>query len=125
MSGPTSTTALHAGASMTGGLVVWLGPEVGPWVSVFVAAFVGAMWTVGAVETVTRLHAGLIMLRIILTACILTGALAYFLANYTSIPLDHVLPLTAFGLGALGDKFGTLKDAVVMRLRALIGGPPQ
>lgn len=119
----TSTAITNAGASLTGGLVAWLGPAAGPWASVVLAAFIGAMWTVGAVETSTRLHAGLLLFRIVLTASLLTGALAWVLASYTSFPLEHVLPLTAFALGALGDKFGTLKDAVVARLQSKLRGP--
>lgn len=122
MAEPASSTAMHAGTSVIGGLAILFGPQLGPWIAVGIASFVGALWTVGAVETVSRLQAGMVLLRTVLTALILTGALAAVLVSYTSVSLDYILPLTAFAIGALSDRFGTLKDAVVKRLQAMIGG---
>ncbi len=123
MSEPANTT-LQAGTSVIAFLAALFGPVIGPWAAVGIASFVGALWTVGAVETQSRLHAGLVLLRTVLTALILTGALAAVLMSYTSISLDYILPLTAFAIGALSDRFGALKDAVVKRAQAWIGGSP-
>ena len=122
MTEPATSTALHASTSVIGGLAVLLGPTIGPWAAVGIASFVGALWTVGAVETESRLHAGMILVRTVLTALILTGALAAVLVSYTSVSLDYILPLTAFAIGALSDRFGALKDAAVKRLQTMIGG---
>lgn len=123
MAEPTaSTAALHGGASFLGGLVVLFGPHLGPWIAVTLASSVGALWTVGKVETFSRLHATALLARTVLTACVLTGAIAVLMGAYTSAANDYLLPLTAFALGAIGDKFESLKDAVVSRLRSLIGG---
>lgn len=122
MSEPASSTILHAGTSVTGGFVVMLGPILGPWAAVLAASFVGALWTLGAVETTSLVHGFLLVLRTMLTALILTGMLAAALVSYTDIPLDYVLPATAFAIGALSDKFGVLKAAVVRRLESVVGG---
>lgn len=121
MAEPTSTT-LGVTASLTGGLVVLLGPVLGPWVTVLLAAFSGALWTMGRVNTPSRLTAAMLLARVMLTALVLTGGVAAVLANFMEWSLDHVLPGVAFAIGALGDKFHGLRDAAASRLRALIGG---
>lgn len=121
MAEPTST-AVGAAASLTGGLVVLLGPVLGPWVAVLLAAFIGALWTLGRTDTPSRITAALLLGRIVLTAMVLTGGLAAVLAGLWSWSLDHILPGVAFTIGALGDKFHHLRDAAARRFRALIGG---
>jgi hypothetical protein len=118
----TPTTVLHGGASLIGALVVYFGPQLGPWIAVFVAAVVGSLWTVGKVETSTRLSAGLVWIRTILTACILTGGIAVLMGSYVHASLDYTLPITAFLLGAIGDKFESLRIAAVARIQSWIGG---
>lgn len=118
---PTSTT-LGATASLTGGLVVLLGPVFGPWVTVLLAAFSGALWTMGRAETESRRTAAWLLGREMLTAMVLTGGIAAVLAQFMVWSLDHVLPAVAFVIGAMGDKIGSLREAAAQRLRALIGG---
>ena len=118
---PTSTT-LGATASLTGGLIVLLGPVLGPWVTVLLAAFSGALWTMGRAETESRLTAAWLLGRVMLTAMVLTGGIAAVLAQFMVWSLDHVLPAVAFLIGAMGDKIGSLREAAAQRLRALIGG---
>lgn len=121
MAEPTSTVA-GVKASVTGGLVVMLGPVLGPWVTVVLAAFIGSLWTIGRVETPSRLTAALLLGRVVLTALVLTGAIAASLAHALSWSFDHLLPAVAFSIGALGDKIHSLRDAAARRLRGLIGG---
>lgn len=118
---PTSAT-LGATASLTGGLIVLLGPVLGPWVTVLLAAFSGALWTMGRAETESRLTAAWLLARVMLTATVLTGGIAAVLAQFMVWSLDHVLPAVAFLIGAMGDKIGYLREAAAQRLRALIGG---
>lgn len=99
-----------------------LGPVLGPWAAVVITATIGALWSVGRVETETRLEAVRFLIQIVLTAVVLTGGIAALLAQKLAWALDHALPAVAFTIGALGDKFNTLKDAVVKRLRSFISG---
>ena len=118
---PTSAT-LGVTASFTGGLIVLLGPVLGPWMTVLLAAFSGALWTMGRADTQNRLTAALLLSRVMLTALVLTGGIAAVLAQFMAWSLDHVLPAVAFGIGALGDKIGSLREAAAKRLRTIIGG---
>lgn len=121
MTEPTST-AIGMTASFTGGLIVLLGPVLGPWVTVLLAAFSGALWTMGRADTGSRLTAAWLLSRVMLTALVLTGGIAALLAQFMAWSLDHVLPAVAFTIGALGDKVGGLREAAAQRLRSLIGG---
>lgn len=119
MAEPTST---GVAASITGAMVLLMGPVLGPWVSVLLAAFIGALWTLGRVDTPSRLTAAMLLARIVLTALVLTGGIAAVIVSYFAFAADQVLTLTAFVLGAVGDKFESLRDAAAKRLRAIISG---
>lgn len=121
----TSTAAIHGSASLLGALVIAFGPILGPWVAVVFAAVVGSLWTVGKVETETRQQAVLVWARTVLTACVLTGGCAVLMGAYTTAPMEYLLPLTAFVLGMMGDKFESLKDGVVSRAKSWLGGQGQ
>lgn len=121
MTEPTSS-AVGAAASFSGGLIVLMGPILGPWVTVLLASFSGALWAMGRAETESRAMAAWLLMRVMLTALVLTGGIAALLAQFMSWSLDHALPAVAFGIGAMGDKMGVLREAVTQRLRALIGG---
>lgn len=124
MAEPTSAGA-GAAVSITGSMVVLLGPVLGPWVTVLLTAFIGSLWTLGRVETDSRKQAVFLLARIILTALVLTGGIAAIVVKYMAFAMDHVLPMTAFILAAIGDKFETLREAVVNRLRSMINGAAQ
>lgn len=119
MTEPAASTANSLAASLTGGAVVLFGPALGPWVSIVFAAVIGSLWSVGVADTTDRMHAGMIMLRTVLTACVLTGTAAYFAMQYTSLPTDYLLPATAFAIGAWFDK---AKDAVWRLISQRLGG---
>lgn len=123
---PTATpTVLHSGASLLGALVVFYGPDLGPWIAVLIASSVGSFWTVGLMKTSTRFVAFLLWIRTILTACILTGALVVLMGSYINTSVDYLLPITAFCLGALGDKFESLRVVLTNRLSSWFGGQNQ
>ncbi len=114
--------AVTRGASLLGALVIYFGPELGPWITILVASIVGSLWTVGKVATETRLIAALLWVRTILTACVLTGGLAVLIEAHVSTGLDYILSMTAFALGALGDKFEAIRVATGTRIQSWIGG---
>ncbi len=118
----TPVTVLHGGASLLGALVVYFGPQLGPWIAVLIASTVGSLWTVGIVKTDTRVIAFLLWFRTILTACVLTGGLVVLMGSYISASLDYALPITAFLLGAFGDKFETLRVSTTTRIQSWIEG---
>jgi hypothetical protein len=123
-----ASTALAAGASVTGALVIVLGPVIGPWVAVLLTSLIGSLWTIGRVETASRLLAAALLSRIILTSLVLTGLVSFGLESVASkyagisLPADYVLPGVAFAISALGDKINVLRELATKRLSALIGG---
>jgi hypothetical protein len=121
MQEPTTTSAAIA-ASVTGGMIALFGPVIGVWLSVLFAAVVGAMWTVGRVETASRGVALFLLFRTVFTAVVLTGAVAVAVSEQFGWAQEHVLPAVAFLLGALGDKFDSLRTALASRLKSIVGG---
>lgn len=118
-------SVLHSGASLLGVLVVFYGPDLGPWLAVLIASSVGSLWTVSLIKTSTKFVAFLLWIRTILTACILTGALVVLMGSYINASIDYLLPITAFCLGALGDKFESLRVVLTNRLSSWLGGRNQ
>lgn len=114
-----ATSANTLAASLTGAGVAIFGPAFGPWVSILFGAVIGSLWSVGFAETTDRLHAGVVMARNALTACVLTGATAYFAMQYTDMPTEYLLPATAFAIGAWFDQART---ALWSRIKEKIGG---
>lgn len=117
---PTSTTAAgFAAASLTGSLVVLLGPLLGPWIAVLLAAIIGSLWTIGRADTPSRWIACMLALRTVLTAVVLTGVVAAVVSDHVRLvlPDEHLLPAVSFGIALMGDRMDLLKDAAISRLR--------
>ena len=64
------------------------------------------------------MHAGLHLARSAATACVLTGAAAYFAIQYGHAD-QYLLPAIAFAIGAWFDK---LKDSILSAIRARESG---
>lgn len=121
MSEPHSTLA-QGGASLLGGLIVLAGPQLGPWLAVAAASFVGSMWTLGAADTEDKWHAVLMLLRINLTACVLTGCVAVPVVSYNLLPHEYALPAVAFCLGAIGAHYKRLIGWAIGKAQERLGG---
>ncbi|MFN4328291.1 MAG: hypothetical protein ACK4FF_05390 [Limnobacter sp.] len=117
-----ATTSAAVTASITGGMIVIFGPVFGVWITILFSAIVGAMWTLGRVETPSRTVAFLLLFRIVSTAVLLTGGIAMVISEQFGWAQEHVLPAVAFLLGTLGDKFDILRNAAANRIKTLIGG---
>lgn len=121
MSEPT-TTMVQGSASLVGGLIVLAGPELGPWLAVAAASFVGSMWTLGAADTQDKWHAAMMLLRINLTACALTGCVAVPVVTYNLLPYEYALPAVAFCLGAIGAHYKSLIAWAIGKAKQRAGG---
>lgn len=123
MSEPVSTSA--AGISLAALAVAIAGPLAGPYVLIVFAALAGALWPLSAAETMTRKAGGWLLVRCTLTAVVLTAALSQVLQRQYSIPVNEALAPVAFAIGALGNGWRPVFEALGGALRAalsLIGG---
>lgn len=121
---PTSTSA---GVSLAVLAVALLGPMAGPYALIVFAALAGALWPLSGAETMTRAAGAWLLLRCTLTAVVLTSALSLALQSYWAIPAHEALAPVAFAIGALGNGWRPVIDAVAGAIQALVsrlaGGP--
>ena len=119
MAEPTSTSATAFG--LTALSVSLLGPLAGPYALIAFAALSGAMWPLSAAETTTKMAGAWLLLRCTLTAMLLTAFLAGLLDRWLEVHALDLLPPVAFAIGALGNGWRPVFDAVGSALSALLG----
>lgn len=121
---PTSTS----GISLAAVSIALLGPMAGPYALIVFAALAGALWPLSAADTMTRSAGAWLLLRCTLTAVVLTSALSLVLQNQWQIPANEALAPVAFAIGALGNGWRPVFEAVGSALQAAlsrIGGGPK
>lgn len=116
------TSVVQGGASLVGGLIVLAGPQLGPWLAVLAASFVGSLWTLGAADTQDKTRAVLLLVRVNLTALVLTGCASVPVVSYNLLPYEYALPAMAFALGAIGAHYKGLIDWAIGQAKAKVGG---
>lgn len=117
MAEPTASTAF----GLTAISVALLGPLAGPYALIAFAALSGAMWPLSAAETTTKLAGAWLLLRCTLTALLLTAFLAGLVERWLGVqPVESLAPV-AFAIGALGNGWRPVFDAVGAALSALLG----
>ena len=119
---PTSTS----GISLAAVSIALLGPMAGPYALIVFAALAGALWPLSAADTMTRSAGFWLMLRCTLTAGALTSALSLLLQSQWQIPANEALAPVAFAIGALGNGWRPVFEAVGSALQAVLsraGGP--
>lgn len=119
---PTSTSGLSLAAVS----IALLGPMAGPYVLIVFAAMAGALWPLSAADTISRSAGGWLLLRCTLTAVVLTSALSLVLQKQWQIPANETLAPVAFAIGALGNGWRPVFEAVGSALQAVLsraGGP--
>lgn len=124
---PTSTSGL----SLAAVAIALLGPMAGPYALIVFAALAGALWPLSASETISKSAGAKLLLRCTLTAVALTSALALALQNHWQIPAVEALSPVAFMIGALGNGWRPVFEAVgsglsfvVARISGQPGPPP-
>lgn len=121
---PTSTSGLSLAAVS----IALLGPMAGPYALIVFAALAGALWPLSASETISKAAGAKLLLRCTLTAVALTSALALVLQSKWQIPATEALSPVAFLIGALGNGWRPVFDAVGAALSGAVarisGQPP-
>jgi hypothetical protein len=118
MAEPTSTTTAFG---LTAVSVALLGPLAGPYALIAFAALSGAMWPLSAATTSTKMAGAWLLLRCTLTALILTAFLSGLLEQLFGIHAVESLAPVAFCIGALGNGWRPVFDALGAAITALVG----
>jgi hypothetical protein len=122
MSEPTSTTAATGLVALAVALV---GPMAGEYAVIVLSALAGSLWALSRSTTATRAAGALLVLRLVLTAVVLAGGASWWLSTQYSIPAHQLLAPVAFGVGAIGNGWGSLINAALgMLRRRMDGGKP-
>lgn len=113
MSEPTSGSI-----SLTVLLIAVLGPAAGQYALIVFAALGGALWPLATMGGLGRMAGALFLLRIVATAVILSGSAAYYLETRYGLPVAHGMAVVAFLIGALGNGWGAVFNAIRSALAA-------
>ncbi len=107
--------------------IALFGPAAGPYVVIVLGSVGGGLWALAGVKRMTRMQGAWMMLRCILTALALTAILAAIVAPWLKVvDVKEVYVAVAFIIGAFGNKWLEVFEAVKQRVIALItiaGGP--
>jgi len=110
-----------AGFSLTVLSIALLGPLAGPYALIAFASLAGAMWPLSASTTETKLSGAWLLLRCTLTAIVLTAFLAGLIERQWGFPVNESLAPVALIIGALGNGWRPVFDAVGSAAGLLIG----
>lgn len=100
--------------------VALLGPLAGEHAVIVFAALAGALWPLSNTEGMTTGRGAMFLLRLVLTASVLTGIIAWWASKEYGIESSSILAPVAFGIGVIGDSWRVLfakgVDLVMSRL---------
>ena len=103
-------------------LIGGLSPFMGQFALIVACSLVGAMWSLRRAETQGNKKAGAIfLLRIVLTACVLSGAGATLLSNVAGISSYDAMAIVALIIGAVGNGWKTVFEEIRKRLTNMVG----
>ncbi len=112
-----------SGASVVALLIAAMGPIAGQYSLIVMAALAGAMWPLSTMPHATKRQGAFFLLRIVSTAILCTGTIAWLLAEHFNLPAYESMSVASFGIGALGNGWGNifkgLRDGVVALLRGI------
>lgn len=96
--------------------VAVLGPMAGEYAVIVLSALAGSLWALSRVSSASRGAGALLILRLVLTAVVLTSGLSWLLESLYQWPVHQVLAPLAFFIGALGDRWPGLVESLADRL---------
>lgn len=98
-----------------------IGPVAGPYALIAFAALSGSMWPLSSSDTTSKAAGAWLLIRCTLTALILTAFIASILESVAGIDALDSLAAVAFCIGALGNGWRPVFDALGSALSAFIG----
>jgi uncharacterized membrane protein YqjE len=120
---PTSSAVLTA--SGVGLLIAALGPTLGQYAIIVIAAWAGTMWTLQNSDFKNKKQAMFHVIRLLFTAVVLTGPATWWLEKTYQIEAVHAMAGVAFVIGAVGSGWKVVIKGfaeTLAKLATLIGG---
>lgn len=115
-----------AGVSLITLGIALFGPQAGPYVVIILGSIGGGLWAVGSATIADEtwidriVSGGLLMLRCVVTAIVLTAVIAGFVGPWLGLPVSEVYAIVAFVIGALGNRWRDIIEAVKKRIEGRI-----
>ncbi len=121
MAEPIQSTV--AGVSLITLAVAVFGPQAGPYIVIVLGALGGGLWALSSATLETRMQGAWLILRCLVTAIVLTAMIAGLLGPWLGIATLETYAAVAFCIGALGNKWIEIIDAIKTRMsNVIIGG---
>ena len=121
MAEPASTSSTVF-ASM---LITALGTVAGEYTTIILAALLGCFWTLSGASVGSRVKGAFFVVRMVSTAVIFTGSVAWLISHYTNWPAHHLLAGVAFLIAYYGDRWRRLLGAIATAAILRVGGNPR
>jgi hypothetical protein len=121
MTEPTSTTAATGLVAMA---VAVLGTHAGEHAVIVLSALAGSLWALSRATTPTRAAGAMLVLRLVLTAVVVTGPASWWLASRYAVPAHYFLGPVALAIGMIGDGWSSIITVALGLLKRRIGGAP-
>lgn len=112
---------IPAGAGITAVAIAVLGPMAGEYAVIVLSALAGSLWALSRSSLASRVDGAMLILRLVMTAVVLTSGLAWLLERHYEWPTHQVLAPLAFVIGALGDRWPGLVEALADRMLRRLG----
>lgn len=109
-----------AGVTLITLAVGMFGPQVGPYIVILLASIAGSMWALSSAELQTRLEGLLLLLRLVITAIVLTGLIAQFIGPWIGVPVSEAYAVVSFFIGMLGNRWQDITDSIKTRIQGFI-----
>jgi hypothetical protein len=100
------------------------GPLAGPYLVIVLGGVSGGLWALSSVTSSTRMEGGMLLLRCVLTAVLLTAVIAQVLGSRFGLPVTELYGVVSLVIGMLGNRWQDIIDAIRDKVRALITRAP-
>lgn len=116
--------AAAAGVSLATLSTAIAGPLAGPYIVIALGGVSGGLWALSGAVSATRLEGGFLLLRCVMTAVLLTALIASLIGPRFDIPVTELYGAVSFVIGALGNRWQDVMDAIRDRVRLLVTRAP-
>lgn len=118
-----------SGTGLVALAIAALGPTFGEYGLIVFAALGGSLWALGRREAAAPIVGARFLLKIVVSAVLLTGFIAAALERYTSLSAPQWLAPVAFAIGFFGDNWSNMGQSIVDAIRNFLinrsGGTPK